>query len=286
MHERFLAAMWICARRAVYAALTLILALTFCLSPVSLLAQTSTSTTRVALLADKGCTDEKSREAIFRILSNAPGIRIDKVSTPTISAESFGKDYDVLILPGGTGGGEAKAVGLEGGRRLTEFVKNGKGIVAICAGGYYVAEGWSEVTRAVELVNAKNFDGEHWARGEGYIAVKALGTSDANSSRTMWFENGPIFVPATIPGLPGYASLVKYVTDMAARGAPTGMMEGRDAVIAAPFGKGRVVAFGPHPELSPSVNHWLVNAVKWAAAGDDGTSPTVAAVLEASAPRH
>jgi glutamine amidotransferase-like uncharacterized protein len=237
----------------------------------------TTSTVRVALLADLGCTDGKSREAIYKVLSNAPGVKIDKVSTPTISSESFASDYDVLILPGGTGGGEAKAVGVEGGHRITDFVKNGKGVIAICAGGYYVGEGWGEYTGAVDIISAKNFDGEHWARGEQNIAVK---TSDSGTSQTMWYENGPIFVPAQVPGAPPYASLVKYVTDLAAKGAPTGMMEGRDAVIAAPFGKGRVVAFGPHPELSPPVNHWLINAVKWAASGDDGTSPTVSTVLE------
>lgn len=242
----------------------------------SLLAQTS-STLHVALLADKGCTDAKSREAVYKVLSNAPGISIDKVSTNVISSPTFSKDYDVLILPGGTGGGEAKAVGVEGGHRITDFVKNGKGVIAICAGGYYVAEGWSEATKAVDIVAAKNFDGDHWARGEQFIAVK---TSDNGTSHTMWFENGPIFVPAAVPGTAPYASLVKYVSDLAAKDAPHGMMEGRDAVIAAPFGKGRVVAFGPHPELSPALNHWLVNAVEWSAAGDDGTSPTVDVVLE------
>jgi glutamine amidotransferase-like uncharacterized protein len=239
-------------------------------------AETS-ATVRVALLADLGCTDGKSREAVYKVLSNAPGISIEKVSTSTIADSAFPSKFDVLILPGGTGGGQATAMGVDGGHRITDFVKNGKGVIAICAGGYYVGEGWGPATSSVEIINTKNHDGEHWARGEQFIAVK---TTDTETSQTMWYENGPIFKPAEIAGLGNYASLVKYVSDLAAKGAPTGQMEGRDAVIAAPFGKGRVVAFGPHPELSPNVNHWLINSVKWAAAGDDGTSPTVGAVLE------
>ena len=78
---------------------------------------------------------------------------------------------------------------------------------------------------------------------------------------------------------PSYTPLVRYVSDFAAPGAPTGQMQGRDAVLAANFGKGRVVAFGPHPELSPGLNHWLVNAVRWVAQ-EGPAAPTAASVLE------
>lgn len=240
----------------------------------------ATSTVRVALFSDPGSTDAKSREAIYRLLKEAPGIDVDKVTTEAAVARLSPENYDVFILPGGTGGGEAKAMGIEGGKRVTEFARNGKGVVAICAGGYYVTEGWGEYTGAVDIINGKNWDSSNWARGEGFIAVQTTDSDDASSSRTMWFENGPIFAPAEMAEVPAYTPLVKYVTDMAAPNAPTGMMQGRDAVVAAPFGKGRVVAFGPHPELSPDVNHWLISAVKWSARGDDGTSPTVATVLE------
>jgi len=241
------------------------------------------STVRVALFADPGSTDAKSREAIFKVLSKTDGISVEKVTTESVSTKLDPANYDVFILPGGSGGGEAKAIGVNGGRKITEFTRNGKGVIAICAGGYYVTQGWGEYTGAVDLVNGKNWDSDHWARGEGFIAVKMVG-ADGESSRTMWFENGPIFAPAGAAEVPGYTPLVKYETDMAAAGAPRGMMTGRDAVVAAPFGKGRVVAFGPHPELSPAVNHWLINAVKWAAAGDDGTTPTVGTVLEGTKP--
>jgi len=97
------------------------------------------------------------------------------------------------------------------------------------------------------------------------ISVKVVGVDDAASSRSMWYENGPIFKPSFAGESPAYVPLVKYVSDMAAPGAPTGQMAGRDAVIASNYGKGRVVAFGPHPELSQGLQHWLVNAVLWVA---------------------
>lgn len=264
---------------------------------------------RVGLLADAGCTDPPSRDAAWRILTAAaPDAGLEVRKFAAASTRSDGPDglssIDVLIFPGGTGNGQARALGVDGATRVTEFVRNGGGVIAICAGGYLVADGGSPESRAIELVNAHSWDDDHWARGQRFIEVRlvtgkddassatdgkatdAVSESDASSTRSMWFQNGPIFVPRGLDSMPAYTPLVRYVTDMAQQGAPTGMMTGRDAVIAAPFGKGRVVVFGPHPELSPELNHWLVNSVRWAGGGRAASAdappvvPSVATVLE------
>lgn len=228
-------------------------------------AQETSAPLRVALFADPGSTDAKSRDAIFNLLKDRTDLTVDKVTTDAVRRADFFNGYDVFILPGGTGGGEAAAIGVDAGTTIAQQVKKGKGLIAVCAGGYYVAQGWNPATSALDIINADNHDVKHWARGESFIAVMVIGQDDAKSSRTMWFENGPIFVPATMPELIEYTPLVIYVSDLSAKDAPTGQMTGRDAVIAAPFGEGRVVAFGPHPELSPDVDHWLINSIKWAA---------------------
>lgn len=237
---------------------------------------------RVALFADQGSTQKDSVDAIWKLLSEAEGISVEKVTTETVHSDSFFEAFDVFILPGGTASGQARAIGEEYGKRVAQEVRSGKGLVAICAGGYYVVEGWEPNTGALDLINAQNHDGKNWARGEQFIAVEVAGADDSESSRTIWYQNGPIFKPASIDGLPRYVSLVKYVTDLAAKDAPKGQMEGRDAVIAAPYGQGRVVAFGPHPELTPELNHWLINSVKWAAQNHGADAPINAeTVLEA-----
>lgn len=239
------------------------------------------SAVRVALFADPGSTDAKSRDAIYKLLHGRDDIQVEKVTTETVRAADFLEHHDVFILPGGTGGGEAKAVGEEAGKAIAGKVREGKGLIAICAGGYYVAEGWNAATEALDIINATNHDSDNWARGEKFIGVKVVGQADAESSRTMWYENGPIFAPAGMAGLEGYVPLVRYVTDLHAKDAPAGQMAGRDAVIAAPYGQGRVVAFGPHPELSPDVNHWLINAIKWSAKqGNGGGEISATTVLE------
>jgi glutamine amidotransferase-like uncharacterized protein len=233
---------------------------------------------RVALFTDPGSTDRRSREAIWRILGSQDCLAAERITTAGVAAGRL-ESTDVLVIPGGTANGIARALGLDGCRLVTDRVRQGMGCVAVCAGGYLAVEGWSTETRAIELLNAKSWDDEHWARGEGFIAVKVVGVEDAQASRTMWFENGPIFAPGSLPAIPPYAPLVRYVTDLAAKDAPTGMMAGRDAAIAGFLGKGRVVAFGPHPELSPGLSHWLVNSVRWTGARDTATTATAARVL-------
>ncbi len=244
-----------------------------------------TSAMRVALFADPTSTDAKSREAIYKLLNGRTDLVVDKVTTETVRASDFFDHYDVFILPGGTGGGEAKAIGEVAGKAIAGKIKDGKGLIAICAGGYYVAEGWGPDTQALDIINAKNHDGDNWARGEQFISLKVVGKSDEQSSRTMWYENGPIFAPAAMDGLPDYVSLVKYESDLHAKDAPAGQMTGRDAIIAAPYGRGRIVAFGPHPELSPEVNHWLINAIKWSAGQSDDNEISAETVLEGATPQ-
>ena len=245
---------------------------------VSVLAETPP--VPIALFSEPTCTDERSREAAWRVLTSDPRIAAERATTTSL-ADGQLERVRVLVIPGGTASGIARSLGVDGGTTVTRFVRDGGGLIGICAGGYLVLPGWNPETRAIELLNAESWDSKNWARGEGFIAVEVPDTASASgaTSHTMWFENGPIFAPGK-SDQPGYGALVRYVSDMAAPGAPTGMMAGRDAAIAGHFGRGRVVAFGPHPELSPGLGHWLTNAVMWAATRDDDAStPTAAAVL-------
>jgi hypothetical protein len=55
-------------------------------------------------------------------------------------------------------------------------------------------------------------------------------------------------------------------------------MAGHDAIIAAPYHDGRVVMFGPHPELTPGLEHLFQSALRWAGGEGDDT-PTWDSVL-------
>jgi glutamine amidotransferase-like uncharacterized protein len=229
---------------------------------------------RVALLNDVNCTDERSREGIWYVIKTADDFAAVKVSTATLSSPDLAKNFDVVILPGGTGGGQGRALGVAGCRNVSQFVENGGALIAICAGGYLIGQGWNAETSSIVLLNLDTHDDKNWARGEQYIDVEKL-PSDAKLQPTkhiMWFQNGPLFKHEEL-GRADYTPLVRYVTDLAKPGAPKGQMIGRDAVIAGPYGTGRVVGFGPHPELSPSVRHWLANSIRWAAKRRGNATP-------------
>jgi glutamine amidotransferase-like uncharacterized protein len=245
----------------------------------------------VGLMVDEDSTDARSREAAWKVLSTTPDFDAIRLTGEQIRNGALDK-LDVLVFPGGTGSGEGKSLGVDGGRAVTSFVKEGHGLIAICAGAYLVTDGYTDETRAIELVNAVRFDSDNWDRGEQFVAVRTaesmqwdveknavrIDATDTPTSHTMWFENGPIFSPGVREDLPQSLPLVEFVSDVHKPGAPEGMMPGRAAVLASDFGAGRIVTFSTHPELSPGLEHWLQNAVRWTAGRNHGRGAS--AILE------
>ena len=220
---------------------------------------------RVALYADNGTLPiciTKSME----ILSKDPDISIEKINQKDIVDVKL-NNFDVFLLPGGTASGERNSLGKEGCQLISDFNKSGKGVIATCAGAYLVAKGWNAATRDLELVNAEVYDLDNWARGvqDVHCVINTASPKLKEKEFTIHFENGPPLVPADLNQLPSYVSLAKYVTDLHAKDAPAGMMSGKDAIIASTYGKGKVLLFSPHPELTPGLEQLLVKAVHWAA---------------------
>jgi hypothetical protein len=57
--------------------------------------------------------------------------------------------------------------------------------------------------------------------------------------------------------MPPFRTLAVYATEIAENGSPAGIMKGSPAMAEAPFGKGRVMIFSPHPENTPSMERML-----------------------------
>ncbi|MFB3896236.1 MAG: BPL-N domain-containing protein [bacterium] len=219
---------------------------------------------RVAIYADEG-TMGKCIKKSWDIVRQEKDMAIDTIKQADIVNGKLAL-YDVLLLPGGSGSGEAESLKQAGRQAVIKFVANGKGVVATCAGAYLVAKGWNEGTRDIELINAELYDLDNWDRGVQTITCKTMSDNRKEPVEfQIHFENGPIYVPAHDPYLPEYVSLATFVTDMHKSGAPANMMAGKDAIAAAYFGKGKVVSFSPHPELTPGLEQMLVQAIRWTA---------------------
>jgi hypothetical protein len=218
---------------------------------------------RVAILADDAMAE--SLNGCLSALSSAERIAATTISGEAIRAGALA-DVDVLLLPGGSGSAQCRALGKEGGRIVEQRVAEGMGCIGVCAGGYALIRGeGDDVFSNVALVNADLLDGEHWERGVGTLHVVPVGVSAEPFA--IHYENGPLWSRATDPAMPACTVLANFVDDIHQNSAPEGIVPGTPAIVAAPFGRGRVVLFSPHPELTPGLGHLLVSAVRWAARG-------------------
>ncbi len=231
---------------------------------------------RVAVYADEGAMEpyiSKAAEA-----AESAGMTVTRVKAADIVGGAL-EEQDVIVFPGGTGNGLARSLGESASPIVREFAARGGGVIGVCAGGYLLAEGYNEGTNRLELINAQLWDLDNWARGEGTVQIRRADQPDSDPI-TIKFENAPVFEPGKKGlDLPPYVPLAKFVTDVVAEPQGRESMAGHDAIIAAPYGEGRVVLFGPHPELTPGLEPLFQNALKWAARKGDA-EPGWEAVLE------
>jgi glutamine amidotransferase-like uncharacterized protein len=217
-------------------------------------------------------------EAMYGIAGTIPNAKFTFVGPNELQTVESTKQFDVLMFPGGTGGGQARALGPNGREAVKSFVRDGGAYIGNCAGGYLASSGykWS-----LGLLNVKTVDSKNWARGTGDVQVeltddgrKLLGE---HGTVTIRYANGPIYASAGVADLPEVSILAYYRTEFARNGATPGAMINTPAIVAAPYGKGRVVAFSCHPEYSKDYKDFIVRAIDWT------TKPTSAS--QSSAPK-
>ncbi len=172
-------------------------------------------------------------------------------------------EFDVLIQPGGSGSGQAKALGEDGRAKIRSFVEAGGGYVGVCAGSYLAT---CDYDWSLGILDAKVVDRKHWDRGFGKVDV---GFNEAGRSRLgvaeerlpIYYHQGPLLAPAGNPSIDDYEPLATFEGEIAKNGAPRGVMPGTTAIAAGRFGQGQVICFSPHPEKTAGQARLLVRAV-------------------------
>ena len=222
----------------------------------------TTRPVRVAVYADVGSSPAK----LVTMLEGVAGLKVTRVTAEQIRGGAL-DGADVVLHPGGSGGKQGNTLGEEGRRRVRAFVERGGGYVGICAGAYLAT---CDYPWSLHILDAKVIDRQHWARGSGNVDVslseagrRLLGAS-AETCSILYFQ-GPLLAPAENAGIPDYERLGVYETEIAKNGAPKGVMKGTTAIASAPFGKGRVFCFSPHPEKTPRLEQMLTRSIHWAA---------------------
>lgn len=220
--------------------------------------------THVAVYSDTGAATTES--PLVKLLAERKEFRVERLKAEDIRAGKLDK-FDVLIQPGGSGSKQGNTLGEEGREKIRTFVRGGGGYVGICAGAYLASNDYSW---SLKILDAKVLDRKHWARGHGPVEVaisdagrKLLGTADESVTIIYW--QGPLLAPSDDPHIADYTRLADFRGDIAKKGVPKGVMPGTTAIASAPFGKGRVICFSPHPEKTAGQEPLLFRGIHWAA---------------------
>lgn len=201
---------------------------------------------------------------LLKFLTEQNGFRATRI-TPAEIREGKLDQYDVLIMPGGSGSGQAEKLQVAGRDAIKEFVRQGGGYVGICAGAYLAT---SHYSWSLGIANARVWDRAHWARGNGSVSIKHSEgdrSADDAADHQIHYAQGPLLVPGNLAGLPPYEVVATYRSEVVEKGAIPGAMCDTHAMVRTVFGSGKVYCISPHPERPGGPNRWIVDAVRWVA---------------------
>lgn len=185
------------------------------------------------------------------VLGKIDGVRIKRLTAEDIRGGQL-DTLDVLFHPGGSGGGQGRHLGGVGREKIRNFVSAGGGFIGICAGSYLAS---TDYTWSLNILDAKVIDRKHWNRGSGPVelALTDSGRKLLNrdsSQLEILYAQGPLLAPADRPDIEDYEILATFETEVAKNGAPRGVMKGTTAIAKGQYGRGQVICFSPHPELT------------------------------------
>jgi len=188
------------------------------------------------------------------------GINGKEISPAEICSGDI-SNFDVIIFPGGSGSKELNSLGKKGKKAIHSFVKNGKGLVGICAGAYMTMS--TDGYPSLKLSNMKQLDRAHYNRGRGLVefTLTEKGTNVfpelKNKKAFLQYYDGPVMQlkDSTIKTNTEFA---KFVTDITPDNyAPSGVAPGKTFIYTEDIEKGKIIAIAGHPESTPGMR-WIV----------------------------
>lgn len=218
----------------------------------------------IALYTGEGAA--QARTKLLETLRGKPNVRVHERTAEQIRQGQLA-GMEIVLHPGGSGGGQGRALGDAGREAVRKFVADGGGYIGICAGAYLAT---SHYDWSLHILDAHVIDREHWARGTGTVDI-ALSDSakqffaTAKETAAVRYANGPLLGPGNNEKLADFESLAIYRGEIAKNGAPTGVMPGTTAIAKGDYEKGKVVCFSCHPESSDGQQFMLHEAIEWVA---------------------
>lgn len=220
-----------------------------------------TGKVRVGVYCDKGAG--RSLKDLLAALQTFDDVTVREVMADDIRSGVL-SDLDVLIHPGGSGGGQGRHLGNDGREKIREFIREGGGYIGICAGAYLAS---ADYEWSLNVLDARVLDRKHWARGTGMveIALTDVGKRVLKSTEPrlrIHYGQGPLLAPGNRNDIADYETIASYGTEIAKNGAPQGVMKGTTAIAQGRFGRGRVLCFSPHPEMTKGLELLVHHAIE------------------------
>ena len=122
---------------------------------------------KIAIWAEAG-TDF----TLFKVLPKI-GFKLHYLYKKDIDSLSI-ENFDVVILPPGSGLDLAKSLGETECRRLALFVQSGGGYPGVCAGAYLPVKGYLQETSWLEIVNARVRNWPTWSLERGVVILETI----------------------------------------------------------------------------------------------------------------
>lgn len=211
-------------------------------------------------------------EALLPLLERDSRIDWQRVNAVSVR-NGILRNFDLLLVPGGSGRLKAGDLGDDGRTMICDFVRAGGGYVGICGGAFLATSGydWS-----LGLVDAATLTGmiecgqegtrSQAARGSGVVSIEFSGPareffSESSSLRSVQYSSGPIFRRAIRSELPAFVVLAWFRTEVYECPSQRGTMVNTPAIIASKFGAGTVLLFSPHPEMTPGMEALVTDAM-------------------------
>jgi glutamine amidotransferase-like uncharacterized protein len=229
----------------------------------------------VALFKEESSCD--SPENLTRILESELCWSWGFVSPSDVQAGMLER-FDVVIFPGGRASRQAAALDVAGQQAVRDYVRAGGGYVGIC-GGAFLATAHPEY---LGLVNAWTLRDQRILPGVGLVSLATRGPATVQMELTeagqmilgdfparidVNFAGGPIFRSPAGGNAPAFVPLAHYRSEVSEYELQRGTMIHTPSIIAAQFGKGRVLAISPHAEVTAGLE-WLVKRAIAATARD------------------
>jgi putative intracellular protease/amidase len=218
----------------------------------------------VAIFVDRGAS--APAKANFKRLLGNSNFRWKCIEGADIEDGCL-KNFDALIVPGGSALKESRSMGPEAREEVRRFVRDGGIYLGVCAGAYLSSKAKEN---DLGLLPLSTVDQKHWFRVKDGTPVKVELTQPGmdvfgldKRDIEIVYENGPIFGPPLEKTDDSFAPLGYYRSEVVAPGGERGVMLGAPAAVLSRYGRGCVLAISPHPEKTHGKGWIILHALQW-----------------------